>query len=521
MGEEHNLKRLVLLLISLSLLLTGCFGGAQPQDTFVYALDADIVNLLPVKLSNVVSSTVSLQIHEPLVKYEDTYEEVQPKLATEWSMDPNGLSWTFKLRPDVKWHDGEAFTSADVKYTYETLLDPATKSVRRANFQVIENIDTPDPLTVVFHLSEPHGPFLDKMSQIAIMAKHHVSVVGLDDYNNKAIGTGPFMMVEWVPDDHVTLKANPNYWGGKPALEKVVFKPIPEASVRAMALEKGEVHFASSLTAEDHAKALQSGKIEGFSVQSLAFAYFGHNNRNPLFADKRVRQAMAYAIDSESIVQDVRKGAATVATGPIASNNGAWFNSEAKQYGYDPEKAEELLAQAGWQTGSDGFLTKNGQTFSLSVILATGDEVMRNQAVLIQKWLKDVGIELKLEFLDWSVMNDRLDNREYDAMMLSMTPGPDPDQFNYWHSSAIANGFNDWCYSNIQVDKLLEEGRRETDPAKRKAIYDEVQAILAEDVAAVFLYHPKVLGGLNKNFTGMTEGPAGQAPLLYKVQPAK
>ncbi len=515
------MKRLVLLLIALSMLLTGCGGGTKTSDTFIYALDADIVNLLPVKLTNVVSNTVSLQIHEPLVKYEDTYEELQPKLATEWSMDPSGLSWTFKLRTGVTWHDGEPFTSEDVKYTYETLLDPATKSVRRANYQIIERIETPDEHTVVFHLSEPHGPFLDKMSQIPIMAKHHVSKVGLDDYNNKAIGTGPFMMVEWIPDDHVTLKANPNYWGGKPALETVIFKPIPEASVRAMALQKGEVHFASSLTAEDHEKVLAKGDVQGIAVDSLAFAYFGHNNRNPLFADKRVRQALAYAIDGESIVKDVRKGAATLAVGPISPSNSTWFNPNVKQYGYDPEKAKELLTQAGWQTGSDGFLTKDGQTFSFSVILATGDEVLRNQAVLIQKWLKDVGIDLKLEFLDWSVMNDRLDNREYEAMMLSMSPSPDPDQYNYWHSTAIDNGFNDWCYSSVQVDKLLEEGRRETDPAKRKAIYDELQAILAEDVAAVFLYHPKVLGGLNKNFTGMTEGPAGQAALLYKVQPVK
>ncbi|NLY53422.1 MAG: hypothetical protein GX060_02175 [Firmicutes bacterium] len=513
------MKKAMLLALTVSLLLTGCFGGAQPKDTFVYALEADIVNLLPVRLTNVVSTTVSRQIHEPLVKYEDTYDEILPALATEWDMDPSGLSWTFKLRPNVKWHDGQPFTSEDVKYTYEKLLDPATKSVQRANYQVIEKIETPDPLTVVFHLSEPHGPFLDKMSQIPIMAKHHVSVVGMDDYNNKAIGTGPFMMVEWVPNDHVKLQANPNYWGGKPAIETLVFKPIPEASVRAMALEKGEVHYADRLTAEDYAKVAKSNKVTGIEVQSLAFAYFGHNNRNPLFADKRVRQALAYAIDRESIVRDVRKEAAIAASGPIAPTNGEWFNPDVKQYEYDPEKAKSLLAQAGWEMGSDGFLQKDGKTFSFSVILATGDETMRSQGVLIQKWLKDVGIDLKLEFLDWSVMNDRLDHREYEAMMLSMTPTADPDQYNYWHSTAIDNGFNDWCYSNAQVDKLLEQGRRETDPVVRKEIYDQVQAILAEDVAAVFLYHPKILGGLSKNFTGMTEGPVGQAQLLYKVQP--
>lgn len=511
------MKKIVFLLLTASLLLTGCFGGAKPTDSFIYAQDADIVNLLPVKLSNVVSTTVSLQIHEPLVKYEDTYANLQAKLATDWSMAQDGLSWTFNLRPDVKWHDGEKFTSADVKYTYETLLDPATKSVRRANYQIIKSIETPDDLTVVFHLSEPHGPFLDKMTQIAIMAEHHVSVVGFDDYNTQAIGTGPFKMVEWVPDDHVTLAANTDYWGGEPELKTLVFKPIPEASVRAMALEKGEVHFATSLTAEDHAKVLAAGNVAGISVNSLAFAYFGHNNRNPLFADKRVRQALAYAINNESIVQDVRKGAATVAIGPIAPSNTEWHNSQVQQYTYNPEKARDLLALAGWELEADGFVAKDGQQFAFSVILATGDEVLRNQAVLIQKWLKDVGIELKLEFLDWSVMNDRLDNREYDAMMLSMSPSPDPDQYNYWHSSAIDTGFNDWCYSNAEADSLLVAGRRETDPAKRKVIYDKWQEVLAEDVASVFLYHPQALGGLNKKFTGMTEGPAGQAPLLYKV----
>lgn len=516
------MKKIVALLIVLSVFISGCSGkGGELEDTFIYALDADIVNLLPVKLSNVVSSVVSTQIHEPLVKYEDNYDELLPKLATEWSMAEDGLSWEFKLRADVKWHDGEAFSADDVKYTYETLLDPATKSVRRANYQVIESIETPDPLTVIFHLSEPHGPFLDKMSQIPIMAKHHVSAVGLDEYNQKALGTGPFKMTAWVPDDYVKLVANADYWGGKPAVETLVFKPIPEASVRAMALEKGEVHFASDLVQEDYEKVVASDKVKGFVVDRLTFAYFGHNNQNPLFSDKRVRQALAHAIDGESIVNDVCKGAAILSNGPIAPTNGSWYNEKLVHHEFDPQKAEELLAQAGWSKDADGILVKEGQRFAFSVILATGDELVRNQGVLIQKWFKDIGIDLSLESLDWSVMNDRLDNREYDAMMLSMSPSPDPDQYNYWHSTAIATGFNDWCYGNPQVDQLLEQGRQETDPTKRKTIYDQVQDILAEDVAAVFLYHPKNLAGLNKAFVGLTEGPAGQAPLLYKVQLAK
>lgn len=512
------MKKLALLLLSLCLLLTGCTGGTEAKDTFVYALDADIVNLTPVKLTNSVSIAVSTQIHEPLVKYEGNNQLV-PALATEWNLDASQLNWTFKLRENVAWHDGQPFTAADVKYTYETLLDPKTKSVRRANYQVIKSIETPDDHTVVFHLTEPHGPFLDKMTQMPIMAQHVVSKVGMDDYNDKAIGTGPFMMVEWVPDAHVKLKANPEYWGGEPSIKNLVFKPIPEASVRAMALEKGEVHFASALTAEDYEKVLASGKVNGFAVPGLAFAYFGHNNSNELFADKLVRQAMSYAIDKESIVRDVRKGAGIVAHGPISPTNREWYNDKIAKYSYDPEKAKELLAQAGWQPGDDGILAKQGQRFSFSVILNSGDEILRNQAVLIQKWFKDVGIELELEFIDWSVMNDRLDNREYEAMMLSMGPSPDPDQYNFWHSTAIDNGFNDWCYSNPQVDQLLEQGRRESDPAKRKLIYDQVQEILAEDVAAIWLYHPKILSGLNKNFIGMTEEPAGQYQLLYKVKP--
>lgn len=511
------MKKLVLAVLALSLLLAGCTGGSA-SNTFVYGNDADIVNIAPILLTNTVSSVVSYQIHEPLVKYEGNYE-LKPALATEWSTSEDGLTWTFRLRPDVKWHDGEAFTSEDVKYTYELMLDPATKSLRRQNFLIIDEIDASDPLTVVFHLNEPHGPFLDKMTQIPIMAAHHTPGVGLENYNMNPMGTGPFKFKEWVPDDHVTLVANEDYWGGKPEIETLVFKPIPEPSVRAMALSKGEIDYANNLTSEDFANLQQSKKVQAFSIPQLRFAYLGQNNRYWLFQDKKVRQAMAYAVDKQTIIDDVYKGAARPSVGPYAAINEAWHNPSVKSFDYNPDLSRQLLAEAGWTPGTDGVLVNSkGQRFSFSVLIATGDQLMNNQAVLLQRWLSEVGIEMKLEFLDRAVMYDRLDARDYEAMMLSMGTTPEPDQYNSWHSSAIDNGFNDWCYSNPQVDRLLEQGRRESDPAVRKQIYDQVQGILAEDVAAIWLYHPNTLSALNSNFSGMTEEPAGQYQYLYSLK---
>lgn len=519
------MKKLMLLVLalvlSLSMVLSGCAGNNSVSNKqFIYALDNDIVNLAPVMITNAVSTTVSAQIHEALVKYEGNYV-LTPALATDWSVSDDGLAWTFHLRENVKWHDGEAFTSDDVKYTYELVLDPDTKSLRRNNYTMIKSIETPDPLTVVFHLTDPHGPFLDKMTGIMIMAKHLDSADRLENYNFSPIGTGPFVFKEWVPDDHVTLTANANYWGGKPALETLTFKPIPEPSVRAMALTKGEINYAAGLTAEDFATLQKEKGVETFSVPQLRFAYLGQNNQNPLFKDLKVRQAMAYAVDQEAVIRDIMQGAAMPCTGPIASINSAWYNPDVKTYGYEPELSKQLLAEAGWKAGSDGILVKDGKRFSFTTRLSSGNEVMKNQAILLQNWLKAVGIEMNLEFLDTSLFYDYLDARDYEGMMLSMGPSPDPDQFNYWHSSSINNGFNDWCYSNPEVDQLLEQGRKESDPAKRKVIYDRFQEIMAEDVAAIWLYHPNALSAVTKGFTGMTAEPSGQYQYLYKVTASK
>ncbi len=519
MGKKLLLAALTLGL-ALSLVLTGCSGGVKVSNSnFVFALTADIKDLAPVLLTNAVSTTVSSQIHEALVTYEGNYE-LTPALATEWSVSDNGLAWTFKLRPDVKWHDGEAFTSADVKFTYELVLDPATKSLRHNNYTMISSIDTPDDLTVVFNLKEPHGPFLDKMTGIMIMAEHLNSAELLKNYNQSPIGTGPFVFEEWVPDDHVTLKANADYWNGKPAIETLTFRPIPEPSVRAMALSKGEINYASNLTAEDFATLEADKSVQTFSIPQLRFAYLGQNNQNPLFKDLKVRQAMAHAVDTATLIRDIMQGAAEPSVGPIAAIS-EWHNPNVKKFDYNPELSKQLLAEAGWQAGADGIVAKNGQRLSFTTRLSSGDEQMKNQAVLLQNWLKAVGIEMNLEFLDTSLFYDYLDARDYEGMMLSMGPSPDPDQFNYWHSSSINAGFNDWCYSNAEVDQLLEQGRTESDPAKRKVIYDRFQEIMAEDVAAIWLYHPNSLAAVSAGFTGMVEAPAGQYQMLYKVTVAK
>ena len=522
------------LALSPALALSGC-SQAKPGatsaipaksygGTFVYALAQDITNLAPVLAQDAASTTVSYQIHEGLTRYEGNYKIVGA-LASSWEVSQDGKTWTFRLRDKVKWHDGHPFTSADVKFTYEKLLDPATKSPRRKSYAFIKDIQTPDPLTVRFVLSEPHGPFLDKAT-LGIMAKHHFDQVGnLDKYNQSPLGTGPFKFKEWVPDERLVLEANTSYWLGRPYLDKVIFKPVPEASARVTALKKGEVHYVWGISPDEFRKIEGSDHLELFRVPALSFAYLALNNQNSLFRDVRVKEAFLRAIDRPAVIRDALGGFAVVAAGPYSPVNEYYYNGAVKRFAYDPDAARKSLDEAGYKPGRDQIrqigTTSLAKRLEFTAIVRSGDETWKTIAMMCQKWFLDIGVKMNIEYVDWTTLNRRLDERSYEAAMLSFSPGPDPDQFNLWHSSAVDGGYNDWRYVNPDVDKLLEQGRKESEPTKRRLVYAKIQEILAQDVATIWLYHPQVLSAMDTKFKGMAAEPMGQDRYLYKVYEAK
>jgi len=301
----------------------------------------------------------------------------------------------------------------------------------------------------------------------------------------------------------------------------VVFRPIDDWQTRLEAFAKAEVHYVSGVSFE-HLKSIEAKeRFTLYKVPALSFAYLGLNNRNQLFRDIRVREALSYAVDQNAIIREALGGYAFAAYGPYSPANEYYHNPGVKKFGYNPEMARQLLDAAGYKLSKDQ-IRQNvlGNRLEFSVMLRAGDDTWAHIASMCQKWFLEIGVKMNLEYVDWGTMNKRLDEREYEAAMLTFVPGPDPDQYMLWHSSAIHGGYNDWCYTNPDVDKLLELGRNQSEQPLRRDTYFQVQEVLAADVPAVWLYHPYTICLLNEKFKGMTPEPMGQHSYLHRVYEA-
>ncbi len=529
----------LLVLLLVAAMLVGCNQTPAPtptptptpaKTTLTIGSAYDIINLVPFLSTDSPSGDVHSLIHEGLVGYKDNYEMV-PKLATTWETSTDGLTWTFHLREGVKFHDGSAFTSADVKFTYEQILNPDVKSNNYKNYTIIESMETPDAKTIVFHLKSQFAPFLDRMT-MGIISKTYVEAKGFstnnyNGYNLAPVGTGPWKLTQWVPETSLTLSANKDYWGTKPTLEKVIFKPIPEASVRLIAFENGEVDYVSAISPDDVARlAAKTDKFTVFTYPQLRFAYLAWNNQYEVFQDKALRQALTYATDKDTIIESVLNSYGVQANATYAPNHGYYHEVEEK-YPYDPAKAIKTLEDAGYKKGADGiYVSPTGLKASFETMVNASDETFTQVALLLQQWFKAIGVEMNIKTMEKSAMYDIMDkvildgadNSTYQSMVGSMGVPSDPDQTRYLHSEG---GLNDYRYMNDTVDALLEAGQKESDPAKRAEIYNELQEYISEDLPMLFLYFTVANNALSSQFTGMNATPYGQLPALNLVTPAK
>ncbi|MDP2858322.1 MAG: ABC transporter substrate-binding protein [Bacillota bacterium] len=493
------------------------YGG-----TFIVAQYSDITNLCPFLSTDGASNVVNTIIHRPLVQYR--YNNVPtPVMAESWSFSTDGLTWTFKLRKGIKWHDGTEFTAEDVKFTYETILDPKTKSVRAGDLAPVKKIETPDPYTVVLTTEKPYAPLIDKVATLPIVSKKHIEKIGgLENYNKNPLGTGPFKFKERVPEEKVVLVRFDDYFEGKPYLDEIVFKAIPEPSVRMMALDSGEAHWNWwAVPEEDIPRLKADSKFTVLQTLRTDFHFFGINHFKPFFKDVKVRQAFVYATDKESIVKNLATYTGIVAHGPYSDGYGDYVNKNIMKMPYNLEKAKQLLNDAGWKLNEKtGIREKDGKPFKIDCMIQQGDELRKNISVLIQKSLKDIGVDMQIREREWSALLDALTKTRdnWDTVVVQFGASPDPDHHTIFHSKG---GFDLGNYSNPKVDEALDKGRVVLDPKQRKVYYDEYQKIAAEDVATVFLWHSVGVNLLSSRFKGMTNEPAGQAQIIHKVWDTK
>lgn len=494
---------------------------AAPGDTFVQASIGDISGLIPSITTDNASHEVGSLIYDGLVQL-DKDMNWAPQMAESWQFSKDCLTLTLKLRKNVKWHDGKPFTADDVLFTFKTMMNPKTPTAYRDGFEPVSDVSTPDAYTVRVTYKQPFAKALGSWST-SMLPKHLLAKYAEEgklreapENTTKPVGTGPYRFQEWKSGEKVVLVVNKDYYvEGRPYLGRVIYRIIPSQATIFLELKAKGVDLAS-LTAVQYARQTDYPAFKQdynkFRYPGSGYTYFGFNLKDPRFADRRVRQAFAYAINKQELIEGVVMGLAREATGPIRP--GSWaYTDKVKRYSYDPAKAKQLLAAAGWtDRNGDGILrNKDGQPFSFTIRTNQGNEERKKIAEIIQQRLKEIGVQTDIQTIEWAAfIKEYIMQKRFEAVVLGWGTGSDPDQYPVWHSSQMGpDQLNQISYSNPEVDALLEKGRASCHQAERVATYRRFQEILAEDQPLIFLYFRDSLVAVSSRVRGIKPEPAG------------
>ena len=516
-------KRLLVVLVAMlvSIVLAACGGSGEKSSdgdsnkgdsegggTLIFGRGGDSVSLDPIAVTDGESFAVTQNIFETLIRFGEQDTTLQPGLAKEWKVSDDGLEYTFTLQEGVKFHDGTDFNADAVVKNFERWMTgdaekfPYFQSMfggfEGEDVAVIKEVKADGDTTVVVTLNNPQAPFLKNlaMSPFGMASPTAFDKEG-DKFGDNPVGTGPFKFVSWKRNDSVTVEKNADYWKeGLPKVDKVVFKSIPDNSTRLNALKTGEIDLATGISPSDSASIEADSNLQLIERPSLNVGYLGMTVTRKPFDDKRVRQAVNYAIDKEALVKAFYEGKADVASNPMPPAVSG-FNKDISAYPYDPEKAKALLKEAGY----DG---KEIELWAMPVprpYMPDGQKI----AEAIQKNLDDVGIKSKIVTYEWATYLDKAAKGEADAFLLGWTgDNGDADNFLYTLLDESNIGSNNYTYfKNSETHKLLLKAQKETDEDKRNALYEKAQKIIHEEAPWVPLaYSTPILAGKStiKNF---------------------
>jgi peptide/nickel transport system substrate-binding protein len=530
-----RLNRIAGIALTFALLLTACAAPApaQPQapaaaaeskpaqpvagGTLTLGIVEEPETLNPFITQLVTSFNVLSGVMEGLMDY-DTGQKLQPRLAESYAVSDDGLTYTFKLRKGVTWHDGRPFTAADVVATWQVIMNPDFAAFSQLGWDKIESIDTPDDHTVVMKTTEKYAPFITYVGASMIAPKHLIDK-GMDSFKQafgrSPVGTGPFKLAKWDSAQSITLEKFDGYWdaGRKPKLDKIVLKIVPDTNTLLVQMKTGEVQMSdalSSLQIDD------VNKIESVAVTLRDGTDWTHMDLKHIdfLTDKRVRQALDYATPKQQIVDQLLKGLGTVAFGDQAPGT-PWINPNLQPRPYDLEKAAALLTEAGFTKNASGILEKDGKPLAIAHWIPSGDEqTKRVQQVIAASWQK-LGIQVDEREEDiksiWGP-NGYQFTKDMTAGQYSWTNGNDPDDMFYWHSSQIPAeptgtggntiGFFQKFAFQDQIDALTAQAAGETNNEKRQKLYWQIQELLHEEVPVIFMYWGKRIYASPRNLAG-------------------
>lgn len=497
-------------------------------DTLITGSIGEPSVLIPMLAGDSASHDIAGLIFNGLVKY-DTDLSIIGDLAESWEISRDGLVITFHLRKNVKWSDGVEFTANDVLFGFNTIIDDKTPTAYKEDFLQVSKAEVLDKYTFRVTYKKPFASALSSWGNLVVLPEHLLKGKDITktSLTREPIGLGPYKLKKWVPGQELLLESYKDYFDGRPYIDNYIYRIIPDPATMFLELQAGgldmmgltPLQYTKQTDTEIFKKNFQKFRYPVFSYTHMAF-----NLKHPWFKDKRIRQAIAYAIDKKEIIDVVLFGLGSPATGPYVPNT--WpYNPYVKKYEYNPEKAKKLLAEAGWKdTNNDGVLDKDGRSFEFTILTNMGNNLRKNTATIIQWRLAKIGIKVNIRTLEWSTfVNEFIDKRRFEAVILGWSISPDPDQYDIWHSSKTKEKeFNFIGYNNPEVDELLEKGRRTFNIEERKKAYFRIQEILAEELPYIFLYVPDATPIVHARFKGIKPSPIGisyNLPKWYVPKP--
>lgn len=478
------------------------------------AMLGDATNLISPLATDAGSHVIASQIYVSPLKY-DKNIEIVPYACKSFEVLEGGRLLRFTLRDDIRWFDGHPLTAKDVEFTYLLMIDPETPTAYGADYQSVQSFTVTGTFTFEVRYAAPFAPALESW-MLDILPKHALENENLMDtkYSRDPLGAGPYKLKQWKAGQQIILEANPDFFLGKPYIDELVYRIIPDQATQFLELKAGGLDLLG-LTPMDYVYQTNgpwwSERFAKYEYIASGYTFLGFNLRpeHPLFSDVRVRRAISHAISRDEVVEGVLLGLGLAANGPYKPD--AWaYNPNIPPPAYDPPLALELLAEAGWtDSDGDGWLDREGATFVFTILTNQGNAQRIKTAIIIQERLAQVGIQVKVRTVEWAAfLNEFVDPGHFDAVILAWNTPPDPDIRAIWHTDANSR-LNFVRYSNPEVDVLLDQGRATLDQAERKRIYWKVQEILNQDQPYSFLYVAKSLPTVHRRIQGIESAPSG------------
>ena len=485
-------RRLVLAVLAALAFVTGA-SAAPPKDAIVIGLVAEPVTMDPPQITDLNSARVTKRIFEGLVGQELGSYKLVPALAHSWDISKDGLTYTFKLRPNVKFHDGTPFNAEAVKFVFERQLNDKGPYYATGTYPYVKGflgnvagVEVLDASAVQIKLKAPLTPFLQYLAHqsLFMFSPESLKKWGKDVVKHP-VGTGPFKLEMWEPGVKVVLARNDAYWGGAPKIRQAIYVPIVEAQARLVALKTGDIDLTMDVPPDSLDELRRDPNLVVAESNSSAVWYVTLNTRHPILKDRRVRQALNHAVNKEAIIRDILRGTAIVSRGPISPAYGPYYEENTARYPYDLEKARALLKEAGHANGVElTFLVpESGSGMQSPVEMAT----------VIQANLAQIGVRAKIQTMEWGAyLRKYLEQPDMAEMSWNPSIG-DPDHMMYMllSSDRFPPAFNSGYYQNDRVDDLLRRARTTLDEKARVPLYKEAQKLVVEDAPWIFVDHGK------------------------------